>query len=51
MNEYLWVLWFALAGFCFGGVYSLYTQNKPWWSWVLVGLFGVLFVAAGVLYL
>jgi hypothetical protein len=51
MNEYLWVLWFALAGFCFGGAYSLYTNKLPIWSAALAGLFGLLFVAAGVLYL
>ena len=45
------VVLFGAAGFAFGGAYSLYTQNKPVWSALLVGLLGVLAVIAGVLYL
>jgi hypothetical protein len=45
------VILFGVAGFAFGGAYSLYTQNKPVWSAVLVGGFGVLAAVAGVLYL
>ena len=41
----------VVAGFAFGGAYSLYTQNKPVWTAVLVGFFGVVAVVAGVLYL
>lgn len=51
MTEYLSVLFFALAGFCFGGSYAFYTGRKPVWSAVLLGVLGLLFVLAGWLYL
>jgi len=51
MTEYLSVLFFALAGFCFGGAYAFYTGRKPVWSAVLLVVFGVLCALAGWLYL
>ena len=45
------VILFGVAGVAFGGAYALYTQNKPVWTAVLVGFFGVVAVVAGVLYL
>jgi hypothetical protein len=45
------VLLLGLAGFSFGGSYALYIQRKPLWAPVLVGLFGLLCLVAGWLYL
>jgi 4-hydroxybenzoate polyprenyltransferase len=45
------VLLLGLAGFAFGGAYSLYTGRKPVWVAVIVGLLGVLALVAGVMYL
>jgi hypothetical protein len=45
------VLLLGVAGFAFGGAYSLYTGRKPLWSAVVVALFGLLALVAGVLYL
>jgi hypothetical protein len=45
------VLLLGLAGFCFGGSYALFSQQKPWWAVGLVTLFGLLSLAAGWLYL
>ena len=45
------VLLLGLAGFCFGGAYAMYTQRKPLWSSILLAVFGLLSLAAGVLYL
>ncbi len=45
------VVLIGLAGFCFGGVYALVTQKKPWWVVALVAAFGVLCLAGGWLYL
>ena len=51
METLMPVLLLGVAGFAFGGAYSLYTARKPWWSAVAVVLFGVLALVAGVLYL
>jgi hypothetical protein len=45
------VLLLGVAGFAFGGAYSLYTARRPVWSAVVVAVFGVLALVAGVLYL
>ena len=45
------ILLFGLAGFCLGGVYALYTQQRPLWLTMVVALFGVLCAVAGWLYL
>lgn len=51
MSTVIPVLLLGLAGFAFGGAYSLYTQRKPIWTALLVAAFGVLAAVAGVLYL
>lgn len=51
MNAALPLVLFGLAGFSFGGVYALHTQGKSLWITGLVGVFGVLCVVAGWLYL
>lgn len=51
MSTLLPVLFLGLAGFCFGGAYALYSQRKPFWSTALVAALGLLFLAAGWLYL
>lgn len=45
------VILLGLAGFSFGGSYALFVQRKHRWSAALVGLFGVLCLVAGWLYL
>jgi hypothetical protein len=45
------VLLLALAGFCFGGAYALFSQKKPWWAVGLVTGLGLLSLVAGWLYL
>ncbi len=51
MTSLLPLVLFGAAGFAFGGVYTLVTQRKPLWVSGLVGLFGVLCLVAGWLYL
>ena len=51
MNSLAPVLLFGLAGFTFGGAYALFTQRKPMWSVVLLGVFGAMCLIAGWLYL
>ena len=51
MDDLLPVVLFGAAGFAFGGAYALFTQRKPLWASVLVGLFGFLCLVAGWLYL
>jgi hypothetical protein len=41
------VILLALAGFCFGGAYALFSQKKPWWVVGLVAMIGLLSLAAG----
>ena len=45
------ILLLGVAGFCFGGVYALYTQRRPVWMVLLLALFAVLCAVAGLLYL
>ena len=51
MSTLLPVLLFGAAGFAFGGSYALFTQRKPWWITTVVGVFGLLCLVAGYLYL
>lgn len=51
MASALPVVLLGAAGFAFGGVYSLYSQHKPWWAIALLAVIGVLFAVGGVLYL
>lgn len=51
MTTFLPILFFAAAGFCFGGAYAFYTGRKPLWSTLLLVLLGLLFALAGWLYL
>ncbi|MEO8106411.1 MAG: hypothetical protein ABI720_03755 [Actinomycetes bacterium] len=51
MSSVVPVALLALAGFCFGGAYTLAAQKKPWWVVSLVAAFGVLSLVAGWLYL
>ena len=51
MSTVLAVALLAVAGFCFGGAYSLYSQKEPFWMVGLVVVLGALALAAGWLYL
>ena len=51
MSTVLAVVLLALAGFCFGGAYALFSQRKPLWTVGLLAVFGALALAAGWLYL
>ena len=51
MSSVMAVALLGLAGFCFGGTYTLVVQKKPWWVVALLAAFGVLCLVGGWLYL
>jgi len=51
MSSVLPVLLLALAGFCFGGAYALYSKRKPLWAVGLLVALGALSLVGGWLYL